>query len=200
MGIDLGKTRDHTAIAIIERRDTARAFLSPMFDCLLLRHAERVPLGTSYPQVVERVRRMAIHEELRGQCAIAVDATGVGAPVVDLLRSARLGCEVSAVNITGGEKETQSGNVWNVPKKDLMAGVQVLLEKRQLKIARSLKETGALVRELSDVRMTAGSGGRVRMGADGCGQHDDLVIALALGCWRAKRGQNGFGTRRLPGI
>jgi hypothetical protein len=123
---------------------------------------------------------MALHQNLRGQCVIAVDATGVGEPVLDMLRSGRLGCEVNAVNITGGERETRSGSVWNVPKRDLMAGVQVLLEKGELKIARRMKETGSLVRELTDVRLTTGHGGRLRMGADRSGQHDDLVMALAL--------------------
>jgi hypothetical protein len=189
LGIDLGKTRDHTAIAIVERRDT-----------LQLRYAERVPLGTPYPKVVDHVRQLVRHDHLRGRCVVVVDATGVGAPVVDMMRSGHLGCDVIAVNITGGEKETQSGNVWNVPKKDLMARVQVLIEQRELKIALRMKEARPLVRELTDVRMTAGSGGSLRMGADGSGQHDDLVIALALACWRAKRRQNGFGTRRLPGI
>jgi hypothetical protein len=57
------------------------------------------------------------------------------------------------------------------------------------------------VRELIDVRVTAGLGlGKVRIGADGNGQHDDLVIALALACWRARRRVNGFGTQRLIGI
>jgi hypothetical protein len=65
---------------------------------------------------------------------------------------------------------------------------------------RPMEETGSLIRELTNVRMTAAGSGRVRMGAEGCGRHDDLVIALALACWRAKRGQNGFGTRRLTGI
>ncbi len=167
---------------------------------LQLRYAELVALGTPYPQVVERVRYLASHQNLRERCAIAIDSTGVGEPVVDMLRSGRLGCEVSAVCITGGERETRSGNVWNVPKRDLMAGVQVLLAKGELKIARGLKLTGALVRELTDVRLTAGSGGRLRMGAERSGQHDDLVMALALACWRAKRTQIGFGTRRLPGI
>jgi hypothetical protein len=27
----------------------------------------------------------------------------------------------------------------------------------------------------------------MRVGAEGCGEHDDLVIALALACWRTKR-------------
>jgi hypothetical protein len=61
-----------------------------------------------------------------------------------------IGGDVNAVNITGGGKEAQSGNVWNVPKRDLMAGVQVLLEKRELKVARGLEEAGPLVRELTD--------------------------------------------------
>ena len=46
--------------------------------------------------------------------------------------------------------------------------------------------------------MTDGPGmGRVRIGADGCGEHDDLVIALALACWRAKRKENGERGQRL---
>jgi phage FluMu gp28-like protein len=192
LGMDLGKTRDHTAIAIVERGHPG--------ETLQARYAERMPLGTPYPEVVERVRRMVGHELLRGRCALAVDATGVGSPVVDMLRSGGLGCGLSAVNITGGEKETHAGNVWNVPKRDLMTGLQVLLEKRELRIARRLEEAGALIRELTDMRMTAGAGGRLRMGADGSGEHDDLAIALALACWRAKRRENGYGTQRIPGI
>jgi hypothetical protein len=49
--------------------------------------------------------------------------------------------------------------------------------------------------------MSIGDSGRVRMGAEGSGSHDDLVIALALACWRAKGRQHvGEGTQRLPGI
>jgi hypothetical protein len=201
LGIDIGKSQDHTAIAIVERADPHLAWLDPEFDRLTLRYAERVPLGTPYPQVVEHVRHIVTHEQLRGQCAIAVDATGVGAPVVDMLRAAGLACEIAAVTITGGERTaSSSGNIWSVPKMDLLAGVQVLLQKHELKIAPDLPEAAALVRELTDVKMSAAPRGSVRMGADGFGEHDDLVIALALACWRAMRPRNSFGTRRLPGI
>ena len=62
-------------------------------------------------------------------------------------------------------------------------------------MARRLKEAGALVKELMNVRITAGLAmGKVRIGADGYGEHDDLVIALALACWRARRRENGFGS------
>jgi hypothetical protein len=86
----------------------------------------------------------------------------------------------------------------SVPKRDLIAGVQVALDNGELRIARRLKELGSLVRELVNVRTTEGSGtGRVRIGADGCGEHDDLVIALALACWRAKRREAGERGKRL---
>ena len=165
---------------------------------LMVRRAERMALGTPYPHVVARVREIV---RAIGECTLVVDGTGVGAPVVELLRSAGLGCGVTAVTITGGEKTTGSGGAWCVPKRDLIAGVQLALEKGELRIARHMKDVGALVRELIDVRVTAGLGtGKVRIGADGSGQHDDLVIALALACWRARWKENGFGTGRLTGI
>jgi hypothetical protein len=190
LGLDLGQRRDPSTIAVVEKKGVMR-----------VRHLERVRLGTPYPGVVERVREITRHRELAGNCALAVDATGVGAPVVDMLRAARLGCDIAAVTITGGDRQHQNGSMRvSVPKRDLMAVVQVLLENDELKVARGLRELGALLRELTDVRSSAGIGGRVRLGADGCGEHDDLVIALALACWRAKRGQIGFGAERLPGI
>jgi hypothetical protein len=192
VGLDLGQKRDHAGIAVVERSPGSRLFR--------VGYLERMPLGTPYPGIVARVLAMVQDDRLWGQCALAVDGTGVGAPVVDLLRAARLGCDLSAVTITGGERESQSGGSWSVPKRDLIAGVQILLEQGELRIAQKLREAGALVRELLDVRMTMAGSGRIRLGADGSGEHDDLVIALALACWRAKRRENGFGRQRLPGI
>jgi hypothetical protein len=203
-GLDLGQRRDYSAIAIVERKELMRAFQTPLFQGLLVRHVERIPLGTPYPRVVARVRDIVRSAELRGQCALAADGTGVGAPVVEMLRAAELGCEITAVTITSGEREHScswaGGAAWNVPKQDLIAGVQVLLERGELKIARRLRDAGPLVRELLDVRATPGRVGRMRWGAEGCGEHDDLVIALALACWRAGRKRSGMGVRRLPGI
>ncbi len=138
--------------------------------------------------VVARVREMVMSDALYGDCCLAVDATGVGAPVVDMLRAARLGCAMTAVTITGGEKG--SGSMWSgnasVPKRDLMTELLVLLEKGMLTIG-ATRESGQLVRELKDVKASMNGRGQVRMGADGNGEHDDLAIALALACWRARR-------------
>jgi len=32
------------------------------------------------------------------------------------------------------------------------------------------------------------------------GEHDDLVLALALACWRARRPRIGYGPGVIPGL
>ena len=185
VGIDLGRLRDHTAIAAIERMRDGRT---------VVRFVERVKLGTPWSVVVERVRRIVTDERMAGRCAVAVDATGVGSPVVEMLQKAGLGCEIVPVTITSGERESQTAQGWSVPKKDLMTGLQLGLEDGSLVIARRMKEVGALARELVDVKAKG-----ARIGAEGAGQHDDLVIAVALAVWKAKQRKkaNLFGTQRL---
>jgi hypothetical protein len=190
-GIDLGQKNDPTAIALLQRMVALRAHQSPLHS-LQLRHVERLPLGSPYPRVVDRIREIVEHDELAGNCSLAVDATGVGAPVVDMLRAARLNCDLFAVNITGGERQSRSGRTWNVPKRDLLATLQLALEHGQLKIAPDLKLMVPLLREFTDFRSTTSSSGHVRLGADGSGEHDDLVIAIALACWRAQRRELGL--------
>jgi hypothetical protein len=198
VGLDLGLRQDFSAVAVVERVERAQAWLSPDFRCMQVRYLERLPLGTPYARVVRRVREIMQHQALVGKAGrLVVDATGVGAPVVEMLRAVRPALRVTAVTITSGEQAHGRGEEWHVPKKDLMAGLQVLLEDGQLKIHRKLHEAAALVRELTDIRLSPRSGGRVGMGADGYGEHDDLALAVALACWRARRLDIGFGTQRL---
>ena len=77
---------------------------------LRVRIVERVPLGTPYPGVVARVREIVHSEILRDNARWWSMATGVGAPVVDMLRAARLGVQVIVpVTITGGERRIGRG-------------------------------------------------------------------------------------------
>ena len=68
-------------------------------------YLERVELGTPYPDVVEHVSGLVADDRLAG-CTLVVDATGVGAPVVDLLKKAKLPCRLMPVMITGGSNDT----------------------------------------------------------------------------------------------
>lgn len=206
IGVDLGQRRDFTAVAVVERVErTVQSFdhvhwmgrEEAMPDEWVVRHLERMALGTPYTAVTARVVELARHQAMRGDCRLVVDATGVGMPVVDMLRAARPGCEIAAVLITGGQGERFDGKVWHVPKLDLLARLQGLLELKRLRIARRMRESGTLVRELLDMRSTRGTSGRLKVGADGAGEHDDLALAVALGVWVGRRGKVGEQRRRL---
>jgi hypothetical protein len=98
-----------------------------------------------------------------------------------------------------GRRAGYGGGHYNVPKRDLIASVQLALEKGELRISGRLREASALVEELVDVRKTFRESGRDRVGAEGAGEHDDLVIALALACWKGRRvvKTNSFGKVRI---
>ena len=104
VGLDLGKTRDPSAIAVVEREEPRLAWMPSMPRRMEVRYLQRIPLGTPYTRVVERVGQVVRHPRLYGRCRLVVDATGVGAPVVDLLKAARLECPPTAVTIISGDR------------------------------------------------------------------------------------------------
>ena len=197
VGLDLGQKRDYSALAVVERVEARLAWMGPA-PPLGVRYLERMELGTPYPEVVARVSEILQDPKMLGQSHLVVDATGVGAPVMDLLRAARLRANITAVIITGGDRAHYSGNQWYVPKRELLTGLEALLECGELRIAGKLREAARLVKEFESMQVEARVNGRWKMAAEA--EHDDLVLALSLACWRAKRPMNGFGTQRLPGI
>ena len=158
LGVDLGQKQDPTALALVRRIEYRDPYGGPRFDGLGVVGLERVPLGTPYPVVVERLRRLTHRLDLIGRVKVVVDATGVGSPVVESMRQVGLGAEVTSVTITGGASETHKGLDYHVPKQDLMMGLQLLLEKGELRISRKVQEAGALVKELVNMRARCGSG------------------------------------------
>jgi hypothetical protein len=188
-GLDLGQAHDFTALALIERADLRGDWDPVMYAhrrlrVMRLRHVERMPLGMPYPEMVRRVEHVMGSSAVAGTQYLAVDGTGVGRPVVDLLRGARMGCRLWPVTITGGDTERLVDGFHRVPKRDLIAGLQVMLQAGQLQIASGLHERETLVRELSEMRVAVDESGRDSWRS---GAHDDLVFAVALACWAARR-------------
>ena len=204
VGLDLGQSRDHSALAVVERADLSLDEIDHVtYERLMerryrVRFLERVALGTPYPNVVERVREVVRAKPLVGRCTLVVDATGVGAPVVDLLQRAQLGCGIEPVILTGGERESHGDGVWCVPKQDLVTGLRVMLEKRELGLPAKFGASRVLVKELAEMETWTGGRGGLKFGARRDGTHDDLVMASALACWRARRRQPEiWGTKSL---
>lgn len=151
-----------------------------------VRYLGRLPLHTPYPEVARHVRRLLYTPPLQDNWELAVDATGVGAAVTAQLKGE--GLYFKSVVITAGDEEVRDGDAYKVPKKDLIARPQVLLQEgnRRLKIAPSLLEAATLADELLNYRYKITGAGNHSFGTWREGQHDDLVLALCLAVWAAE--------------
>jgi hypothetical protein len=78
-----------------------------------------------------------------------------------------------------------------VPKRDLASVVQVLLQSSRLRIGEGLAHARTLTEELVNFRVKITLAGHDSYGTGAEwreGNHDDLVLALALACWRGEYG------------
>ena len=183
LGLDLGQSQDYSALAILEAQGYGP---ERVFHC---RHLQRWPLRTSYPAIVADTARIVDSEELSGRPVLAIDATGVGAPVVDLFKRARLKAQLEAIQITGGDAVTREDGLTRVPKRDLVSAAQVALQTERLKIAASLPEAANLTRELQNFQVKINlDTAHDSYGAWREGAHDDLVLAVSLALWIANNG------------
>lgn len=207
LGLDVGQAQDYTAIAVIQRMPRAtgkqrRAWNGSAVevealtqDDAHLRHLERPELHTAYPDVVRRVVTLFGSKSLKGRCDLVVDYTGVGRPVVDLLREA--GLQPIPVTITGGAEEhydTKDG-AWRVPKRVLVSNAQVFLQQERLKVSREMPLCDTLTKELLAFKVKINANAHASYEAWREGAHDDLVLATALALWWAAKAPSG--PRRL---
>ena len=193
LGLDLGQAGDYTALAVLEQTwPEIDDIPTTRYD---VRHLERMPLGTSYPEVVKQVgQRVHVLAEQDASLTLVVDQTGVGRPVVDLLRDAALPCRLVPIMITGGQTVTQTEEQvgwvkeigFHVPKRDLVSILAVLLQSERTRVAQDLPAAQLLVQELLNFRVKISLTGRDSYGAGEewrDGAHDDLVLAVALAAW-----------------
>ncbi len=188
-GLDLGQAQDYTALCIVERTEKPHPEESGrMVRHYAVRHLHRWKLGTPYTQIVMDLSQLAARPPLPG-CPIAVDATGCGRPVVDMIAAANLPMELKPVVIHGGHAVSpQPGGGWSVPKKDLVAIMQTLVQAGRFQIAPTLPDAAALGRELVNFRVKVNlATGNETLESWRERDHDDLVLAVALACWYGER-------------
>ena len=120
---------------------------------------------------------------------LAVDATGVGAPVIDLFKAERMNAQLEAVQITGGDSVTREYGMSRVPKRDLVSAAQVALQTSRLRVSPELPEVKNLTRELENfqVRINLDTA-HDSYGAWRENAHDDLVLAVCIALWIADNG------------
>lgn len=176
-GLDLGQAADFSALVVVERhvipnlaRPTGTQYA---FD---VRHLHRWALKTPYPQVVSDTKALFSKSPLQ-RSTLAVDETGVGRPVVDMFRAAKIECTLRPFSITCGSAVTGR----TVAKKHLVGAIQSPLCSGRLRFAAGLALTPVLTKELETFQVTVDESTRNEsFAAWRNADHDDLVLALAL--------------------
>jgi len=207
LGADFGKHKDPSAIAVLDH--------DLRTDRVVIVHLEILPHHTPYRSVVQRlatlVRRAAPPEDramrrMLGRAApprpvvsIAVDATGLGDPVVEMLLEEPWEARLWPIVFTGGLKprfDEKTGR-WMVPKVDLVQDVKVRAEDEPPRYycPPDLPNADTLATQFAAFRESVTAAGKLRYDYDEGGDvaeaeeraHGDLAVASCLGSWVASR-------------
>jgi hypothetical protein len=186
LGVDLAQTTDfHTqcCIEFFAPPGSERGLWEPPPAELRVVDLQRLQRGMSYTDQAGRI--IYTKQRIGHACDVVVDATGVGRPVVDLLRSR--GLDLVACTLTSGKEPTitKVRGGWDVslPKALLVASLRVSLEQHpRLRISNRLPLARALVDEMLTFETRITAAGNETTGAVQ-GAHDDLVIACGLAVW-----------------
>jgi hypothetical protein len=161
-------------------REWARGGSDQLEDTFDVRHLQRLPLGLSYPAVVQEVAMLLARPPLVGNCELVIDETGVGRAVADIFDTA--GLDPTRVTITAGAEQSFANGSWHVSKQILISTLDARLHTGELRFAKELTEAGTMQEELKDFRRKVSVAGRYTFEAR-VGKHDDLVLAVAIGLW-----------------
>lgn len=200
-GLDLGQTNDFTAVIVVERlqnvyteqvntaRDphfstgsdwaTRRTFDPATYHVRYIERMRNLP----YPVMVERVKHLILQPEIADRYMLVLDRSGVGRAVYDLFETTDL--HSYGITITGGATDTPGRKAANVCKANLVATVQVLHQAAnpdRLQYVRGLADLVLLRAEVADFRVKV-SKAQTETYAAREGQHDDLILGLALALW-----------------
>lgn len=230
IGVDIGQKVDPTAIVVVEvsERQTDRLqdgwahyggqtvpARVPVWETVYTaRLMERVPLNTAYPEVAARLVELLTNldeREMRRRLhgfgepdqprRMYVDATGVGGPVIDILKGALrtaerpLQCSIYPLTFTHGDKYDRGAG--RLGKAFLVSRLQALMQTGCIRLPANHPEAEAMARELKDYEIRIESAtANDTYGAFKVGSHDDLVTALGLCCLEDPASRRvGYGPR-----
>jgi hypothetical protein len=195
IGVDIGQNRDPTAICVSEADRRTIEGREEKHD--VVRHLERLPLHTRYPEVARRLAAVigGLRERADWPPELYVDATGLGQPVIDLLKEPLQNVEPVPVYFTHGDQRTEKieegrrsvklGKAW------LTSHLQTLLQSRRLHLPRT-REAEELIKELLEFEIHIDESANEKYGAFRVGTHDDLVTALGLATQRDRGFTNAW--------
>ncbi len=157
MGVDLGRKRDHSAVAVVEKTKEGEVRLV---------HLKRFRLGTEYGSVLGYLR--LLNERLQTVHTIQIDQTGVGDVFVE-------------ETVRSGLKNAQ-GIMLTLPMKQQML---VYMKKRMEEEKLLIPYDTELINEINGERFQLTKTGQMQF-SHPTGTHDDRLWALALAVYASR--------------
>ena len=190
VGFDLGQKSTPSAIVLLEKvlvvtkeRDPVTWSWIQRTEIHLLR-AERLPLNMTYEAIAAKLRSVIRSLPNAKNVTLVMDATGCGAPFVDLLRKQPVGALTMPVTITASGAPSMTNGAHRISKTDLMKSLNYLISSPDFKINAPAEDHRAIMQELQNIRMLSSTSGAMRFTSS---EQDDLVMALALAAWPARK-------------
>jgi hypothetical protein len=206
LSIDLAKRRDFFGIMVLKDFPRVEAGNSLLDGSSRVIHVYEIKAiekyqNVDYTDMVDRIETIMNHRELRNNADLLVDGTGVGEPVLEMIR--RRGLYPIPFLFHGGDNckwEYQTmGEIFKGPPGQL-AGARVLKEIRVPK--KDLVSAGSILLQQDRVRLAPGRWGeefrkqllkfrgkvnenskRTAYEADREADHDDLIVCYLMGAW-----------------
>lgn len=203
LGVDLAKSLDYTSFAIIQM-EWDRSITDFRYH---LKGLDRIR-GVDYPQIteliikaIERLKRENKPPNLASDGPhLALDASGLGAPIRDYLKQNRIFFggkyrqKIFPVVFTGGEAarfNIETGN-YNISKGLIISNFLSLMQHRRFDYAPDLQALHLLEQEITSFKYHLTPSGRTGFDAEQ-GAHDDLICAicipLIIGEWQYNHGR-----------
>lgn len=196
IGIDLGQQNDYTVMSVVEilDQDTMHSMGGFFYELTWL---HRFKLKTSYPSIVNMITTVVDRTFEDNEYMLLVDYTGVGRPVVDMLRKNEL--NLIAINITGGNKcNWRFGNEASVPKKELVTSLQVVLQSNRIIWHPDIHELAHLKKEFLNFKTIKPKDPTLTLKYSAAsGYHDDIVMAISLATWYGEYASQRTKRRRI---
>lgn len=206
IGLEIGQSQRHSAICVTElqRRGPCR----PLERHWVVRHLERLPAGTRYPEICKRLNTIGHSADRQGgrSADLIVNVTGVGRPVVSLLKSqVRAVHRIIPVFFNQGDRRSEEGELRDrsvtLGKAYLVSALQTALQLGRLHLPRN-EHSEVLAQELMSYQIEVQPDANEKYGAFRVGTRDDLVTALGLTVQHEPGLRSGIGRpshlRNLP--
>lgn len=192
IGLDLGQASDYTAISVIEQDWTGSRY---EYQLRYLSRFRSVP----YPEIVQKVSEILASDKLQGGTEpprLVLDKTGVGAPVADMFRLVLPNSIYNRpieITITGGQIPAAVPNGYHVPKRDLVFALLGAYQSGRFKVSAAIPLAKDFIAETKNFKVKI----NIKTGHDSYeawreGEHDDMVLSVALATWY---GEYRYGRR-----